>query len=150
MLPLLNLSLLYRLTPVLYLLLPPLMPFLALIVITRDRLSAEFTAPPRPESKNILNTDRTRPMSSFAPPAAADQTVSAVANTNPAGFTWSEENRQALLLDIITGHITFEKARKRFGLKIEELQSWLDEYMRQNQAPQKKQDDIPGDGNIPA
>ena len=151
--PMLNLCPLQDLTPLLYLLLPPLLPLLCLIFITRVRLKTEFSSPSptvkRSEPDLVLNTDRTRPMSSFAP-AAADETVSAQAGTNPAGFSWSPENRQALLLDLLTGHINYEEASRRFGLKIQELQSWMEEYMRQDQSPEQNRADIPENPQKPA
>lgn len=144
--PALGFTPLARLIPLLYTLLTPLLPLLALIVITARRLNREIPAQRQavPASGNgqaaapdILGSDRTRPMTGLATPGStmADQTVAAAADTNPAGWKWTDNNRQALMMDILAGRLSTEEACERFKLPADDLQAWLDDFMRQNQAP---------------
>ncbi len=132
-----------RFLPLLLLLISPLWPFLSLLGITRKRLVADYGSDESASLENhhsretILNSDRTRPMSSFTPGGSGD-TVIASAQTNPSDFIWTEDNRQALMMDILSGYISFEDARNRYGLKNEDLKAWMKEYMQQNQSPQEQ------------
>jgi len=88
-------------------------------------------------------------MSSFIP-RAADATVAAVAETNPAGFIWTENNRQALMMDILSGQLNFEDAQKKYGLKTKDLKKWMKDYLQQNQAPSDQERDLDRDPDLPA
>jgi hypothetical protein len=139
-------------------LLAPIWPLWVLICGSRRRLDRIRSTDPGSElpGSDITylaapppNADVTRPLSSLKT-SYPDATVAASAQTNPSGFFWTPENRQALMMDILAGHLNLEDAKKRFGLKTEELKAWMQDFMRQSQAPGVADRDIPPKGDTPA
>lgn len=139
-------------------LLTPLWPLPVLLCTARQRLEkTRRPAPPSDRSPDDITylaappdtSDITRPLSTLQM-KYPDATVAAVSETNPSGFQWTAENRQALMMDILAGHLNLEDAKVRYGLKSEELKTWMKDFMRQDQAPKVRGRDIPPSGNTPA
>lgn len=147
-----------RFSPLLLLLLTPAWPLLSLLVLVSCRIkgersfvqgASENAGGGRKRQPAFFQTDHTRPLTVLAP-NRSDKTAVASARTNPAGFEWTENNRQALMMDILSGQLNFEDARKRYGLSTEELKSWMKDFLQQNQAPHDSDHDEEIDPHLPA